>query len=78
MGQDTFDLPYMIINSIIMIMLASKQKGKGNAFVNGYSDKIHFDLIFNKTHEVRIIVFELTIRCMWLRLFEGLTVSKKN
>lgn len=56
MGQDTFDLPYMIINSIIMIMLASKQNGKGNAFVNGYSDKIHFDLILIKTHEVRIIM----------------------
>lgn len=39
-----------------MVMLASKQKGKGNAFVNGYSDKIHFDLILNKTHEVRIIM----------------------
>lgn len=31
-----------------MIMLASKQEGKGNAFVNGYSVKIHFDLILNK------------------------------
>lgn len=62
MERNTFELPYMSFSSIIMIMLASKQKGKVNAFVNGYSDNIYFDLILNKTHEVRIIlIFKMSL-----------------
>lgn len=64
MEYDTFELPYtcMSFSSIIIIMLASKQKGKANAFVNGYSYTIYFDLILNKTHEVRIIlIFKMSL-----------------